>query len=153
MEWKAHLDIAALLVGIVALIVSIYAIYDARKKASEAIFLERNRVWAKALSEMMWLFIEPTAKAHSRAVADATYECFLFFEAAEPGKWTQAKVKEILENESLQSADEMVQVGYGRWKVEYSKDKVQYRLRSWKADKIQTRVRSLLGKDGRSALF
>jgi hypothetical protein len=153
MDWKVYLDIAALLVGIVALTVSIYAIHDARKKAHDAILIERNRAWSRALSGMMWLCIDRTEKAHSPAVADATNECFQLFEAAEPGKWTPAKVKEAVENESLQAAAEMVSAGYARWKPEFLIEKGQQKLQLWKSDKNRVRIQRLLGTTKTFKLF
>jgi hypothetical protein len=146
MDWKVALDVATSIVSVVALVVSIYAIIDARKKAHEAIVLQRNLAWSKALSETMWLFIDRTEKAHTPEVADATYQCFLLMDAADPGKWTQGDLKEAVDNESLQSAEEMVRAGYARWKEGFLLEKGEARLRRWKSDKNRERIRILLGR-------
>jgi hypothetical protein len=146
MDWKVCLDVAALLVGIVALIVSIAAIYDARKAAHKAILIERNRAWSRALSGIMWLYMDRTERAHDPAVADAINECFQLFDAAEPGKWTPEKVKEAVENESLQAAAEMVDIGYGHWKPDFLIEKGQQKLQRWKSDKNRARIQKLLGR-------
>jgi hypothetical protein len=58
MDWKAALDIVALLVGIVALVVSMYAIHDAREKARDAILISRIPCMAKYSVEFHFLDLE-----------------------------------------------------------------------------------------------
>lgn len=130
MDWKVYLDVTALIVGIAALLVSIYAILDARKKAQEAILLDRNRAYADARNKMAWLYLDPTDVGYPADVAAATEQFGIIAKAA-GGKWNDVALKEALENESLVFASLLVTRGVGAWKPEMAKFEIEQHLRVW----------------------
>ncbi|MGA7638007.1 MAG: hypothetical protein WA657_12350 [Candidatus Acidiferrales bacterium] len=145
MDWKVYLDVTALLVGIAALIVSIYAILDARKKAQEAILLDRNRAYARARNKMAWLYLDSTNVGYPSDVA-AAVEQFGIIAKAAGGKWSDKALKEAVENESLVFASLLVSRGVAAWKPEMSKFDIEQHLQNWQADKNRERIQTLLGR-------
>lgn len=145
MDWKVYLDVTALMVGIAALIVSIYAIFDARKKAHEAVLLDRNRAYADARNKMAWLYLD-SAKVGYPADVAAAVEQFGIIAKAAGGKWNDSALKDAVENESLVFASLLVTRGVATWKPEMSRFDIEQHLRDWQADKNRERIQSLLGR-------
>ena len=145
MDWKVYLDVTALIVGIAALIVSIYAILDARRKAHEAIMLDRNRAYADARNKMAWLYLDSTNVGYPADVAAATEQFGIIAKAA-GGKWNDDALKEAVENESLVFANLLVSRGVATWKPEMAKFDIEQHLRIWQSDKNRERIQTLLGR-------
>lgn len=85
MDWKLALDVS---LNLTMFAVAIYAIRDGRKQASDARFLERNRVYAKTRDDMAWQYIDPTKDAQESHIARELEEFCILSQAAEPRKWT-----------------------------------------------------------------
>jgi hypothetical protein len=144
MDWKLALDVV---LNLIMFSVAIYAIRDARKKASEALFLERNRSYAKIRNDMVWLYADPTENAHSADIAEGMEQFCISAQAAEPDKWTVEDLKGAVENQSLHFADTLVKGGYATWKDGIDTGAVELRLRRWQTDSNRVRIENLLKKN------
>jgi hypothetical protein len=150
MDSKLVLDVC---LNLIMFAVAVYAIRDGRKQASDARFLERNRVYAKTRDDMAWQYIDPTKNAQESHIARELEEFCILAQAAEPGKWTIEVLKDALENESLRYASMLVEGDYGVWKPDLIPEKVKKKLEAWQTDLNREKIQNLLAKKERLFLF
>jgi hypothetical protein len=137
-------SLVADLVSIIGMCVAIYAIRDTRALARNAIFLERNRVYARVRNDMAWLYIDPTGSGHTSEIAKQLEEFCNLAQALDPA-WEIGDIKFAVEREALQYADTLVATGVGAWKPDIKPDGVAQALKEWQSDKSRERIKKILG--------
>ena len=100
-----------LLLGLVALGISIYAILDVRKEVKKLIAIERNRAYSRILNDMAWLFINATERAHSKEIAKGLEEFSMLAKVLNPERTPDISTHTV-NNEALAMADRLVKNGY-----------------------------------------
>lgn len=126
-------------VGVVATAgFSIWAINDARKQVRGSVRTQRNLAWIRVQNELVWLFVDPTDKTHSKEVATGLSEFALLARELNPDRKPK-DLKEAADNEALQLAEQLVNGGYATWKPDLDLQKVQEKLNQWRAEKDNAR--------------
>jgi len=132
------------IVGIViAAVFSVYAINDVRQQVRKLIEAQMHLAYGKLLSDLVWLFVDPRDKAHSREVAKGLQEFTALYRALDP-QTELSDLKKAAEHEALQAADEMVTNGTATWKDGLDREEAQKILNEWKAQKNVVRVQKIL---------
>jgi hypothetical protein len=137
------------IVGIVGTIVTaaiaVYAILDVRKEVRQLILVQRNLAFTRIVQDFAWLFLEPTGTGHTREIAKGMGEFSLLaetFDATKPFAVSKATV----ENESLVTAQDLVEAGYATWKEDWDMESVKKALRDWQNEKNTARLASIFGQ-------
>jgi hypothetical protein len=130
----------------------VWAINDARKQVRGFVRTERNLAWTRVQNDLVWLFVDPTSKSHSKEIATGLAVFALLAKELSPEQ-TRENLKEAAENEALEMAENLVASGYGTWKPELDMQRVSQKLREWKAEKGKVREREKLGRRWRGRLM
>jgi hypothetical protein len=117
----------------------IWAINDAREQVRGFIRTERNVAWSRILNELVWLFVDPTDRSHSKEVATGLGVFALLAQELNPEQ-TPESLKEAAENEALQLAEQLVTGGYAVWKPGLDPEKVLQKLKEWETEKAKVRA-------------
>lgn len=117
---------------------SICAIRDARDQVRGFIRTERNLAWTRIQNELVWLFVDPTDKSHTKEVATGLAVFAMLAQELDPQK-TPSDLKEAAENEALELAEKLVSGGYATWKPDLDIGAVQQRLTCWRTAKNKVR--------------
>ena len=128
------MDVAALIVGIVAMLVTVYAILDVRDQVRVMVALQRNLLWAKLVREMVWRFVEPTEETREFGISNEMHEFTMLVRALEPKK-TLDEVQAYANNEVLTHVKEMVARGLATWKPDMDENVILEMVRSWQNEK------------------
>jgi hypothetical protein len=139
---------AALLVALIGLGVSVWAVLDVRKQVKEMIRLERKRVFTRTRNDMVWLFIDPTERSHTPDIAKGLEEFSVLSAALDPEQ-TPELTNHAMNNEALMFAEKLVNGGYARWKPGWDKEKLKQALHDWRTAIIANRMANILGKERR----
>lgn len=143
MDAGIELGLIGVGVGVVGILAaagfSWWAINDARKQVREQTRIQRNLAWVKIQTDLMWLFINPTEKAHSKEIAKGLEEFALLSRALDPRKKPE-NLKAAAENEALETAEKLVRDGLATWKEDFDVEKVRQALHTWKAEKDAVRA-------------
>jgi hypothetical protein len=123
----------------------VWAINDAREQVRGFIRTERNLAWARIQNDLVWLFVEPTARSHSKEIATGLSVFAILAKELNPEQ-TPENLKEAAENEALEMAEKLVAGGYASWKPSLDKQRVSQKLKEWKAEK--DKVRSAINRQG-----
>jgi hypothetical protein len=150
MDWKTWLDVFTSVISVIALLVSIYAIIDNKAIASRAVFLARDQAFTKIRNNMVWEYIDPTPDAHRMDIANDSEQFGAMAKAAEPGKWTDAIIKEVIDSTSLHYASALVAAGLGKWKPKFSMEAIDKKLHEWQTSQNRERINTLLGRKNES---
>jgi len=138
MDWGIVLGAA----GIVATAAfGVWAINDARKQVRGFIRTERNLAWTRIQNDLVWLFVDPTAKSHSKETATGLAVFALLAKELNPER-THENLKEAAENEALEMAEKLVAGGYATWKPDLDMQRVSQKLKEWKSEKDKARLAS-----------
>ncbi len=138
MDWGIVLGAA----GIVATAAfGVWAINDARKQVRGFVRTERNLAWTRVQNDLVWLFVDPTEKSHSKEIATGLAVFALLAKELSPEQ-TPENLKEAAENEALEMAEKLVAGGYATWKPEFDRQRVCQKLKEWKAEKDKVRHRA-----------
>jgi len=137
MDWGIALGV----VGIVATAAfGVWAINDAREQVRGFISTERNLAWTRIQNDLIWLFVEPTAKSHSKEIATGLAVFALLATELNPEQ-TPENLKEAAENEALEMAEKLVAGGYATWKPDLDMQRVSQKLKEWKAEKAKVKAK------------
>lgn len=110
---------------------AVWAINDARKQVKEQTSIQRNLAWAGIVNDLMWDFVDPTDKAHSREVTKGLSDFVLLSKALDPHK-NPDTLKRTAEYEAARMAQKAVADGSATWKSSLDVRGVQDALREWK---------------------
>src|SRR5271170_7005021 len=140
------IELVGLLISLVAIGLAVYAIYDVRTQVKELISLERKRVFTKTRNDMVWLFIDPTERAHTPEIAKGLEEFAILSMALDP-KQTPDLTNHAVNNDALMFADKLVRNGYATWKPGWNIDEVKKTLHNWQTAINDNRITNILGKE------
>jgi sensor domain CHASE-containing protein len=135
-----------LLVAIAAIVVSVWAILDVRAQVKELIRLERKRVFTKVRNDMVWLFINPTERAHTPEIAKGLEEFAVLSQALDP-KQTADLTNHAMNNEALTFAEKLVKNGYATWKDGWNMEELKKTLHNWQTAINDVRMTNILGEE------
>jgi tryptophan synthase beta subunit len=125
-------------VGIVGVVAtagfSIYAINDARTQVRQLISVARGLAWEKVVTDLAWLFVEPTEKVYTREITKGLEEFSVLSRALDPQKKAEV-LKDAAEHQALALADELVRGGGATWKSNLDVEKAKRVIEDWKAAK------------------
>lgn len=122
--------------------VGIWAINDVRQQVHRLILMDRNLAWVRVQNDLVWLFVDPTDKAHGKEIAKGLGEFAVLARELDPQRIPE-DLKTAAENEALEMAERLVADGYAKWKMDLDMKKVLQRLEEWKAQKSKSRVENL----------
>jgi len=129
------------MVGILATaIFSIWAINDARKQVRQQAKVQRDVAWVKVQNDLVWLFVDPTDRAHSKEVVKGLSEFALLSKVLDPRK-SPENLKRAAENEALDMAERLVAAGSATWKPDLDREKARSALSEWRAEKDVARAK------------
>lgn len=117
----------------------VWAINDARNQVRASVRTERNLAWTKVQNELVWLFVDPTDRSHTKEIATGLAVLALLAKELNPEKKPEA-LKEAAENDALEMAQQLVDGGYATWKPDLDTQKVRQRLSEWDAEKSKARA-------------
>lgn len=137
MDWGIALGAAGILATAA---LGVWAINDARKQVRGFIRTERNLAWTKIQNELIWLFVDPTEKSHSKEIATGLAVFALLAKELNPER-TAENLKEAAENEALEMAEKLVAGGYAKWKPDLDMQRVSHKLKEWKAEKAKVKAK------------
>jgi hypothetical protein len=121
--------------GILATAVfSIIAINDARRQVRQLISVARGLAWKKVVTDLAWLFIDPTEKAYTTEITKGLEEFSVLSRALDPQK-NPEDLKAAAEHQALELADELVRGGGATWKDNLDVKKAKQVIDDWKAVK------------------
>jgi hypothetical protein len=134
------------IVGIViTTIIAVYAIYDVRGRVRNLITLERKRVYTRIRNDMVWLYVDPTLRAHSVEIAKGLEE-FAIVSAALNPEQTPDLTNHAMNNEVLLFAKKLVDEGYANWKQGWDMEKVKKAMHDWQTAINSERLTNILGQ-------
>lgn len=141
-------EIWGVVLGVAGIVVtagfSIWAINDAREQVRRFIRTQRNLEWTKLQNEMVWLFVDPTDKSHTKEVATGLAVFALLANELDPDRSPEA-LREAAENEALELAEKLVHGGYATWNPQLDAQKVRERLNEWRIEKNKVRAKQSSG--------
>jgi hypothetical protein len=136
------MDFVALVVGIAALVVSVYAILDVRDQVRTMVALQRNLLWAKLLRNMVWRFVDPTEETREFGISNEMHEFTMLVRALRPDK-TLNEVQGYANNEVLTHARDLVARGLATWKPNMDENVILEMVRSWQNEKNTELIKSM----------
>ena len=138
------LALLGLLTGVVAIVLTVYAIWDVRKQVRDLIALERKRAFTRVRNDMVWLFIDPTPRAHTPEIAKGLEEFAVLSQILYP-EHTPELTNNAVNNDSLMFASRLVENGYATWKPGWDMAKVKKALHDWQSSINADRVANIFG--------
>ncbi len=139
------MELVSLTVSVVALLVSVWAIFDVRKKVRKLIKLEYHRSYAKVLQDMAWIFVEPTCTGYPANIVKGLEDFSILTHILTPGRQPDTP-KQTIEREALVMADGLVRNGSANWLPELDMERVKQALLDWQNQKNKVRLRNVLGE-------
>jgi hypothetical protein len=137
--------LAGLIVGLIALGVVIYGIWDVREQVKFLVTLERNRVFAKVIHTMVWRVVERTVDVERFESSSDMHE-FTMLARALDSKQTLNSAQEYANKETLALAKEMVNRGLAKWRDDIDENKVSEILKDRQNDKNAAALRKIFGR-------
>jgi hypothetical protein len=125
--------------------VALYAIRDTRQQVRDMKLLERNRVYSKVRTDIMWMYLNPTEQSHTAQIGQGIEEFCIMAQAVDP-QYSPADLKAAIENEALCGAELLVKSGHGTWKPGANMAAINQKLLNWKTDRNKERIHNLLEK-------
>jgi hypothetical protein len=138
------MDLAALVVALVALFVAVFGIWDVRKQVTFLVTLERNVVFARELHAKALQLLELVDGA-ARFQSSEMHGLSMLARAIDP-KQTLETVQEYTNKESLTLAQDMVSRGLAKWRDHIDGDRVSEVLKDWQNDKNAVALRKIFGR-------
>jgi len=135
----------AILIAIIGVGVSVWAVFDVRGQVTRLIQLERKRVFTQIRNDMVWMFVNPTQQSHTPEIAKGLEEFALLSMELNP-EHTPDLTNNAVNNESLKFADELVTNGFAVWKPDWDKEKVKQALEAWQKAINANRLANMFGK-------
>lgn len=129
-----------------------FAIYDTRKQMRELLRLDRLRVYKKVRTDMMWLYIDPTERAHTPEIAKGMEDLWTIVQILDP-EWTLADLKGAVENEAKFAARVLAENGQAAWKDGLPIAEIDEQVRRWESNRNRERIQNLLGKKRKFSLL
>jgi hypothetical protein len=122
-----------------AAVFSIIAINDARTQVRQLISVARGLAWKKVVTDLAWLFIDPTEKAYTTEITKGLEEFSVLSRALDPQK-NPGDLKAAAEHQALELADELVRGGGATWKGNLNVEKAKQAIDDWRAAKNAARA-------------
>jgi hypothetical protein len=145
MSLDLWVGIAALIVGVAAFMVAIYAIKDVRHLVRRHVIeAQAYAVFVEATNRLCWEFITATKPLYSPEMS-VLFGRFAQLEHALDPKRTGTESKECIENEALVLADSLVTTGGARWNDGVDIEKITTQLHFWNREKAKVRMRNIFG--------
>jgi hypothetical protein len=135
----------ALLIAVIGVAVSLWAIWDVRKQVKELITLDRKLLYTRLRNDLVWQFVEPIQSVHPKEIAKGLEEFAVISQALNPAH-TAEVTKHAVENETLVFAKKLVDSGYAQFKPEWDEKKIREMIRSWQNSINANRVAEILGE-------
>ena len=135
----------ALAVSLIGLGVSVFGVMDVREKVKGLIGLERKRAFTRIRNDMVWLFIDRTARAHTPDIAKGLEEFATLSVALYPDQ-TPDLTNDAINKEALAFANKLVENGFATWKPGFDLAKVQQVLHDWQKAINENRITNILGQ-------
>ncbi len=136
------------IIGIIGIVITtaiaIFAILDARRLVKESIDIDRKLAYLKVKNDLVWEFIDPTESAYSPQIAKGLHVFGFLSQELNP-KVSHEAIKESVEKESLQFAEELVNSGRAQWQKDLDSEKVRHEIKSWQAAKNVAKVNQMIG--------
>ena len=140
MDW---VGLAGLIVGLIALLVAFYGIWDVvRKQVKFLVTLERNLVFARELHTKALQLVE---LGDARRFQSSEMHGLSMLARAIDSKRTLGSVQEYTNNEALVLARELVRRGLAKWPDHVDEHKVDKFLKDWQDDKNAAVLRKIFG--------
>jgi hypothetical protein len=139
------MELISLIVSIVALVVSVGAVFDVRKRVKKLITLEYHRSYAKVLNDMAWTLLEPTGEGYSAEIEKSLEDFSLLSRTLEPGR-NEETPRLTVEREALVMANKRVQVGVAKWKPGLDRERLEKARHEWQNQKNKVRLLTMLGE-------
>ena len=79
-----QMEITGLLLGLLALGVAVYGIWDVRRLVREQVALERNRLYSRLMDTLAWRFVDPTAEVERSVALRDVHEFAFLFDSSSP---------------------------------------------------------------------
>jgi len=128
------MEITGLLLGLLALGVAVYGIWDVRRLVREQVALERNRLYSRLMDTLAWRFVDPTAEVERSVALRDVHEFAILVRFLKPSL-TLEEAQEYAYYEALSLADDFVRRGFARWREDFDRDAVQAELAKWQSEK------------------
>src|SRR5271156_1609454 len=74
MDANMVVGLVGILLSLIAVVVSLYALLDARAQVLRLLNVELHRAYVRVLTDTAWLFLDPTEKAHTKDMAKGLEE-------------------------------------------------------------------------------
>jgi hypothetical protein len=136
------MDIAGLVVAVLALIISVGGILDVRKQVREMLAMQRDLTFAKLSREMVWRFLDPVEMESQEYKKYEVHEYIMLARKLEP-HLTLDSLQEAAYKEILSMAKDMVGRGIATWKPDIDENVVQTMVNDWQLSKNSEKVKSM----------
>jgi hypothetical protein len=141
MPW---IDIASLVLALVALVAAVLGIWDVRKQVRELLTLQRNLLLAKTLNQVISDFVDSTGV---NLRWDHLHQ-FCMVQEKLDSKFTLDDAQSAALHEALSLANALVEKGMATWKPGVDENKAREELKKWQNAKNDARTSLILGKKG-----
>jgi hypothetical protein len=121
---------AALVVGLAGVAISVLAVLDVRERVKRLIELERKRVYTRVRNDLVWQFVNATARSHTPEIAKGLEEFTAVSRNLYPEQ-TPEQITQAVHQDCLKFANKLVENGFAVWKPEWDMDKVKKELDTW----------------------
>jgi len=149
MSWTDIVAWAGLIIGVIALALTLYGIWDVRRQVREMLTLQGNLLCADLIYEVTNDFIVPT-KIDLRASPMQKY--LMVQRALFPKEYKEDEARAAVRRQGLWLANELCKKGMAEWKPTINHARVQAEIVDAEADTKAGRLRSLFG-DKMEGLF
>lgn len=136
------LDITSFVIGIVALCVSVWAVFDVRDQFHKALELQRNLAYTEALNDLIFDFVQPSTPGLQWT---PLHKLVIIGSALNPEQDGDA-FDTAARYGALWLADQMVKSGRAVWKQDFDPNKVGAELKKWSNAKNEARMKLILDK-------
>jgi hypothetical protein len=141
MSWTEIVSWVGFVIGVIALALTVYAVYDARKMVRRALELQRNLSYTEALNQLVYDFVEQSAGSLEWT---HLHKFVIFQRELEPTR-TLDSSQLAATYEALWVANELVTKGMASWRPDIDVDKVRDELKKWQNEKNNARMKLIFG--------
>jgi len=147
MSSEIKLGIACIVIGIAGIVITtviaICAMLDVRNQVKKIIKIGRDLAYLRVKNDLVWEFIDPTESAYTVQIANSLHEFGFLAQALDPNQ-TADTIRGVVEKESLEFAEELVNNGRATWKKGLSLEKARGQITIWRAEKNVERAKRIL---------
>lgn len=142
MEHMDFVGLAGLVAGLIALFVAIYGIWDVREQVKILVTLERNRMFAKVIHNMVWRVVERVGDAKRFQSSTEMHE-FTILARVLDRKQTLESAQDYANKETLALAQDMVLHGIAKWREDIDGESVIDVVKDWQNEKNAATMRKI----------